>query len=260
MNSTRDNEDSFLFYSITISSLLESTAGTFVENLEPIYGNDPKLNQWLKTVWLPEELHHGELTKSYVTNTWPGFDWDSAYQQFFKNYQPRCHWENLRRTPALEALTRCVTEAETTMFYRCVEDYARSNQLKELMRQMSKDEARHFGVFRRVFDSYDQVENNSFLKKAQLLVRRSQLIRDEDLAMAFEYLNSSWKSPKPFQELSYQAFIVRAGEVMSVHFPFEQAKRMLLKPLRTEGKLNRLAVELVSTLVRRLYPVNQQFS
>lgn len=254
MNSERDSDDPFLFYSITISSLLESTAGTFADNLEPIYGNDPKLSQWLTDVWLPEELQHGELTKSYVTTTWPGFDWDSAYQKFFSNYQPKCHWENLRCTPALEALARCVTEAETTMFYRCVESYSYSSQLKELMSRMSKDETRHYGVFRRVFDSYDRVENNGFIKKAQLLVQRSQLIRDEDLAMAFEHLNSSWKSPKPFQELSYQEFLVRAGEVMSVHFPFEHAKRMLLKPLRTEGRLNNLAVEVVSMMIRRLYP------
>jgi len=40
---------------------------------------------------------------------------------------------------------------------------------------------------------------------------------------------------------------------MRVHFPFEEAKRMLFHPLRTEKRLNKLLIEIMTKLVARQF-------
>ena len=79
------------------------------------------------------------------------------------------------------------------MIYRCLADYARDGELAAMLRGMSADEVRHYGYFRRIFERYDARERNTTWRKARTLVARSQLVRDEDVRLAFLPLNSCWR-------------------------------------------------------------------
>jgi hypothetical protein len=159
----------------------------------------------------------------------------------------------LRPSPALEALARCVTETETAMIYRCLSTYTPDTELKALMMAMSKDEVRHYSYFRGVFDRYDARERNSFWTKAKTIVARSKLVWKEDLALAFKQLNSCWRGKQPFQALNYSQFLSMAGRVMKEHFPFEVTKRMLFRPLRSGGWLEKFIIDMLAKIVRGQY-------
>jgi hypothetical protein len=118
---------------------LESTAGTYVENLAAFFGDDPRVSECLETVWWPEEALHEELAKAYIRSVWPEFDWVSGYEVFLEHYAPRCDSRLLRPSPGLEALARCVTETQATMIYRCIGSYTGDPQLKSLMKRLSTD-------------------------------------------------------------------------------------------------------------------------
>jgi hypothetical protein len=246
--------DPFIFYAIAVSSLLESTVDTFVHNLKPLFGNNKELYGWLEGIWLPEELEHGKLTKEYLGRIWPEFNWDEAYSDFYRIYEPRCRTEELRKTPGLEALARCVTETEAAMFYRCISNYTNDHELKSLMNKMSKDEIKHYTKLRKAFEYYNKEEGNGFLRRSLVVFRRSQLVRDEDIAIAFSHLSMAWKGPKPFPELTYSDFLKRMSYVMKDNFPVEEAKRMLFEPLKTNGFFNSLAISIMAFLVKKLYP------
>jgi hypothetical protein len=252
---TSVRSDSFTFYALTAISFLESTVGNYVENMAPYFKNNPAICRWLETVWLPEEAEHGHLAREYVEAIWPEFDLERGYNAFFQQYWPRCDHNLLRPSPALEALARCVTEAEATMIYRCIASYASDPEIKALMKKLSSDEVRHYTYFRDVFDTYDATENNSFLRKARTIIARSQLVRDEDIALAFLPLNDAWRGTIPFVPLSYPQFLAKAGMVARHHFPFEAAKRMLFRPLATGSKVEDLAFNLMAWLVRRQYSI-----
>jgi hypothetical protein len=246
--------DPFCFYGLCVVSFLESTVATYVENLSPYFDCDPEIQRWLKTVWLPEEAEHGRLAKQYVEKTWPEFDWEHGYNLFLNHYRPRCNYSLLRPSPALEALARCVTETEATMMYRCIGSYVSDPELKILMKKLSTDEVRHYTYFRDVFDKYESAEKNSFLRKARTIIARNELVRDEDIALAFMPLNHYWRGRMPFEKMLYSGFLVRTSMIIEQHFPFEAAKRMLFRPLGKGSRLEALAVDFITWMVRRQYP------
>jgi hypothetical protein len=246
--------DPFSFFALAAVSFLESTVATYVENLAPYFEGDPEILRWLQTVWLPEEAEHGRLARQYVEKTWPEFDWKHGYKLFLCHYRPRCDYKLLRPSPALEALARCVTETEATMMYRCLGSYAVDRDVKSLMKKLGSDEVRHYTYFRDVFDRYDKMEKNSFWLKARTIIGRSALVRDEDLALAFMPLNSCWRGRMPFEKMTYNGFLIRTSMIIEQHFPFEAAKRMLFRPLGKGSRLEALAVDFITWMVKRQYP------
>jgi hypothetical protein len=84
--SEASHKDPFLFYSIAATSFLETTVATYVDNLFPFFKDRSEILNWLSDVWLPEEAEHGYLTRRYINDVWPAFDWEKAYGLFFRRY------------------------------------------------------------------------------------------------------------------------------------------------------------------------------
>ena len=248
-------EDAFTFYSMSAISFLESAVPNYVDNLQHYYGDCFETARWLRDTWLPEESAHGRMTKEFVERQWPEFNWHEAYQEFLRTYVPRCNHQLLRPSKSLEALARCVTETETAMVYRCIAEYSSDPQLKSMLQKMSQDETRHYAYFRDLFNEHDAIERNSFWQKAKTVLARSELVRNEDLALAFEPLNRSWSGARPFVPLTYPAYLRRTSLVMSRHFPVEAAKRMLFRPLLRGRAWEAVAVRVLAFLVRRQYAI-----
>jgi len=250
---TRARNDGFTFYAIATVSFLETAVPDYVENLVPFYRDRADISGWLASTWLLEESRHGREARAYVENVWPEFDWQSGYECFLAQYRPYCCIEVLRPSPGLEALARCVTETQAAMIYRCIAEYTCDANLKCLLTAMSKEEVRHYAYFRNVFDYYDEQERNSLWRKARTIVDRSELVKEEDLAHAFQPLNKYWNAKQPFVELTYRQFLASAARVMSTYLPFEAAKRMLFRPLRTGTWHENLAANILAAVVRWQY-------
>jgi hypothetical protein len=120
---------------------------------------------------------------------------------------------------------------------------------------MSRDEVRHYSYFRDLFDRFDAIEANSFWSKAKTVLSRSELVREEDLALAFSPVNQAWCKPPPFKPLSYREFLAQASQVMSRHFPVEAAKRMLFRPLSTGRAWQGWAIGILALIVRKQYAI-----
>lgn len=245
--------DAFTFYSMVVVSYLESAVPNYVENLDVIYQDNPELVDWLDNVWLHEESEHGVLAKNYVEETWPEYNWQKGYDMFLVNYGPRCAHEELRDSPGLEALARCVTETQATMSYRCLMNYSSDPKLIALMKKMSTDEVRHYREFRKTFDKYNLTEKNSFLTKARTIIGRSELVKDEDLFMAFEPIAVCWNAEPPVPHWEYKDYMDALGKISRQYMPIEEAQKMLFKPMRTKGKLNNFLVNCIASIVKRQF-------
>ncbi len=245
--------DKFLFYTCAIISFLESRVSTYVDNLEPFFRCDANTLKWLHEVWLPEEATHGRLMRSFVERTWQDFDWDRGFAEFSTLYIPQCATEKLRPSIGLEALARCVTETQAAMMYRCLASYTTDTDLKALLKRMSADEARHFRRFKDLHLLHQTTERNSLLTRVRTVMARSELVRDEDLALAFTPLNGAWRCPPPFSPWSYAALLEATAQVMRQHFPFTEARRMLFIPLRTTSLLWRMGSPIAAKAVSRQF-------
>lgn len=223
--------DALLFYSMAISSLIESMTPEYVVQLLRIFGGDPRFSDWLENTWQREEVGHGLLMRERLEEVWPEFDLSAACADFTRCYLPRCDASLLRPTPALEALARCVTESQAAGSYRALASYTRDAELAAMLRRMAADEARHYSYFRRAFEQHNEREQHGPLKRFQVVVARSLLVRDEDLPLAFSSLNNHWSSPQPFVRQSYAGYLKLLAVLMRDHFPMMATARMLMKPV-----------------------------
>ncbi len=230
MTMQTSQSESFTFYSMAISSFLESAVPEYVRNLQLLCSTDRELVAWLQNIWEPDERRHGELTAAYVRKTWPQFSWSSAYSDFM-TLIPKQDISHLNSSFGLEMLSRCVTETEAAMMYRCLCSYTIDGALKNIMHRLSTDEIRHYNMFRKTFRRQQAVEKNNAVEIVQTIQCRSKTILARDVSLAFKSLNHHWREEAPFALMDYAEFLEVTRQIVSVHLPVEETKRMLLKPL-----------------------------
>ena len=246
--------DALLFYAVATTSLLESAVSVTVERLGSLFADDPAVRRWLVDVWLPDELAHGRMTRSYVEDVWPEFKWVPAFAEFLVRYEPRRAAERWHPSLAMEALARCVTESEAAMFYHCLGSYTTDPALRALFQRMRTDEERHYEYFSELFDRYQAQARVGVLARLRAVLKRSAGLRDEDLACSFAPLNAHWAGPKPFAELTYRQYLERAGWLIRQFLPKDDVARMLYGPVRTATFVDRPLAAMLSVMVRRQYP------
>lgn len=229
--------------------MFESAVPVYVRNLRAFFDSDRSVMTWLTDEWLPEELEHGRLTQNFVEETWPEFDWQSAFNEYLRRI-PTATTEHLRNSPALEALARCVTETHATTMYRCIASYSNDNRLRTLLLRISRDEVRHYKRFRQIFEHRNQAERNSFWRKLRTVLGRSELASGRDMVVTFASLPTHWKEPPPFDPMSFNDFMQRVGVVVTRHYPVGPATRMLLRPIGTGTVAIRLMRWILQSYIR----------
>lgn len=246
--------DALLFYAVATTSLLESAVSVTVERLRSLFADEPAVRRWLVDVWLPDEVEHGRMTRSYVEDVWPEFTWVAAFADFLTRYEPQCAVNRLQPSPAMEALARCVTETEAAMFYHCLGSYTPDPALRALLQRMRTDEERHYEYFAELFDRYQARARVGVVARLRAVLKRSAALRDEDLACSFAPLNGHWTGPKPFAELTYPQYLERTGGLIRQFLPKDDVARMLYGPVRTATFVDRPLAAMLSVMVRRQYP------
>jgi hypothetical protein len=248
----RTREDALVFHCLAISSFLESATPEYVRNLKHVFAADAPFAGWLEETWQREEVEHGRLVRDVLRSEWPAFDWSAAYAEFTARYAPRCEASLLRPTPALEALARCVTETEAAAGYRALAAYSQDVALRALLHRMAADEARHYAAFRQAFLRHNQAREHGILERLRLVIARNRLVRDEDLAIAFDSIGAHWRGARPFAALDYRGFLGAVGGAMlQRHFPLRAAARMFVKPITEGGWLAPLLLAGLPRLLRR---------
>src|SRR5215218_9863924 len=74
--------NSTLFYSVAAASLLEAVAPVYAQRLLYFLRSEPQLHGWVLNRWLPQKAARAKALQAYVMETWPEFDWWSAYEHY----------------------------------------------------------------------------------------------------------------------------------------------------------------------------------
>lgn len=226
---TRHN--GLIFYSLAAASFLETAIPLHANALVGIFAADHEVRNWIEQTWWPVKSAHARETRAYMEAMWPEFDWSSAYGEFYEAYRPLASLARAHRSPAHEALARCVAAAQAAAFYRSLGAIADDPALRRLVNEMSSDESAHFDYFRRVFERYGRSERLGLLATYRAIVANTTRARDVDVQLAFSRLNAPhWYDSLPFPELGYRDFVLRMSEVVRRHLPLGPAQRLLFRP------------------------------
>jgi rubrerythrin len=247
----------FEFHVAAIASFLESAIDHYVDNLGLQFAEDESFVSWLKDTWLIEERRHGERLRRYVESRWPAFAWPAAWAEYRQSI-PSHTTGHLNPSRALEMLSRCVTETEAAMMYRCIASFAVDAPLRVLSRELSSDEVGHYRVFRGRFAAALRRERVGTVAAIHTVLGRTRLTIDRDVALAFGVLRRHWSMPPPFPSMTYQGFLTDVRAAVAGYFPVEAAERMLWKPLEHLGRRRRLVRPLLrQAMSRRILSVLQ---
>ncbi len=219
----KDNK--FLFDVICTASFIEITSNIYEQNLVKFYEDDTGITAWLEKTWMPEEIQHGKALKKYINTVWKNFDWDEAYDNFKKEYIPLCKLEYLQKSKAKEMLARMVVETGTSTFYKAISKYADDlNEpiLKEIAKNISKDEIYHFEIFEKAFKKYCEKEDISKTDIIKILYARLKEANSEDLKIAFKNVNPNE---------SYEQFNQTVKKFAKKYYPYNMAIKMFIRPL-----------------------------
>jgi rubrerythrin len=240
------------FYILSAASFVESLADLYTESLLTHMAGDAEVSQWLEGQWRPEEIRHGRALRRYVEEVWPEFDWQQAYEGFCMDYRPYCKPELLEPMRALEMVARCVVETGTSSLYSLLMEVSPEPVLKTLLGHIRNDEVRHYKHFYRYFLRYRELERPSRWQAACVLRSRLGEIGQEDAYLAVKNAFAVRHPGRAFGMEDFQQLRRVTGDVARDRYPYEMTVKMLLRPLRLPGFINRMAQPWLVRYARRL--------
>ncbi len=244
-----DNEP--FFFLVSTASFVEITTDLYTSNLTAHYVGDDEVTTWLQDHWQPEELQHGAALKRYVKTVWPSFDWDLAYQNFYREYGLLCNAAQLEATRSQEMVARCIVETGTSSYYTMVRDASPEPLLKRIAHHIRTDEVGHYKYFFRYFRKYAQQESVSRRAIFQALWTRIREIDNEDGLIAYKHAYQVRYPDHVFDPQHYERFRMNLDQMTRDHFPFEMAVRMCLRPLDLPHPVERLSLPVLVAGARR---------
>jgi hypothetical protein len=241
-----------LFNLIASASFIEITSDTYTRNLAEFCAGDGEVVDWLRHGWEHEELQHGAALRRYVETVWPEFDWEATYRAFLVDYLRLCSVDLYAPTRALEMVARCVVETGTSSFYRMLSEASPEPVLTRLAAFISRDEVDHYKHFYRYYRFYAAREHPGRIAVFRELLKRTVNIDAEDAAIAFKHVRLARHPGVPYRDADYVAFRGQVRPMAQRHYRFDQAVRMLLRPLELSGLAGRATLWLATTIARRM--------
>jgi len=219
-----------VFHSLAAASFLETAVPGHVNRRTQVFGAHPDVGFWLEQAWLPQRAELGRQLREYVEATWPEFDWNAAYHEYYESHRPRFALESGHGGLSLEALRLCVTAAQAALFYRALANSADEPALRALARKAACDHAGFFDTFRALFERCQQVERVGFAATWRTIIAISRSARDHDVAAAFHALARNWKGAAIVPGLDYPEYRKRMAQRIERHAGLGPVERLLFRP------------------------------
>ncbi len=240
------------FYLVAASSFVEILSDLYARNLGDYYAGDEEARDWLAHKWEPEEMQHGEALRRYVQAVWPDFDWQRGFDGFRTDYAPYCQTALLGPTRTLEMAARCVVETGTASFYAMLHVASPEPVLAAVAGHIRDDEIGHYKGFYRFYRDYQRRDPHSRFRVAREIWRRVVEVDSEDAFLAVKNVSIVHRPGSVFTRADFRAFRDRIRAWMRLHYPFQSAVKMLLRPLDLPAPLQRITVPLIVRTARRI--------
>lgn len=218
-----------LFYGLGAASFLETAVPLHANRLGQAFAARPDVGVWLEQGWWPRRAELGRRLRGFIEATWPEFDWNAAYEEFYERYRLGPALAAPGATPA--ALGLCVTSTQAAVFYRALARSADEPALRTLARQAADlHGVSFFDYARALFERCERYERVGMVTAWRTVHAICRSARDLDVRMAFEPLGRYWRGTPTVPELDYGAFRARMISLIERHAMLGRAERLLFRP------------------------------
>jgi hypothetical protein len=232
--------NSTLFYSVAAASLLEAVAPVYAQRLEYFLRSDRPLHDWVVNRWLPQKAARAKALQEYVQQTWPEFDWSSAYEHYRASVEAEGGLGPRRATFARELLARCVAASQSGVFYGCLARWADDPRLRAMARGIAHEEAQSFRRFRAAYDRKARAEGLGFTGAWQTALACIYTSRDTHLPVVYRAIDAQCSAQMPFPVLRHGEFVKRMRSVIERFCELGTAERLLFNPWKKRRRMIRV--------------------
>jgi len=220
-----------LFHSLAAASFLETAVPLQVNRLSRAFAARPDAGLWLEQVWWPQRAALGRRLREYLETTWPEFDWNAAYKEFYESYRrPRSGRDGREASAVLEALGLCAAAAQAAVLYRALARSADEPALRALAREAASQHAGYFAHFRALFECCKREERVGLVAGWRTVRAACRSARDFDARAAFEPLGRHWSGAPTVPGLDYGEFRARMVPLIQRHAGLGRIERLLFRP------------------------------
>ena len=200
---------------VKAASLVEYNGAAYAHHLCRIFHDDPDFQQNARR-WGEEEIQHGRALARWAALADPEFDFDVAFDRFQAGYQVDFDLDVSRRgSRSGEMIARCMVEVGTSSYYAALRDAVAEPVLKEICRNITADEIRHYKLFYNNLTRCLDRERIGFWTRLRVAVRRILESEDDELAYAYYAAN---ETARPYERRRYsRAYAVRAYRLCCEH-------------------------------------------
>lgn len=188
-----------LVHIITTTCLVESRADLYSSYLLSVFHSQIEWHQKIR-IWHQEESQHGQVLRKWAELANPNFNFENSYREYIRDVPYHSlDMHSVRGSIEHELLTRCVVEALASGYYAAIRDSTAEPLLCEVCHRLSKDEARHYGMFYKFFKETQKVESITFLQKLTTIVKRVLELEDNQIIYA-SYSIKNYSDETPYLE------------------------------------------------------------
>lgn len=223
------------FHSLAVASFLETAAPLQAERLIVAFAGHPDVTLWLEQVWWRQRAGLGRRLREYVESTWPEFDWNAAYEEFYQVYRVRAGLECRDAGTAREALGLGAMAAQVAVFYRALAHCADEPALRALAREAACDHVSYFEYFRALFERWKRRDRIGLTAGWRALQAACRAARDLKVDAAFAPLCHNWKGASTVPELTYGEFRPRMALLIRRHAALGSIERLLFRAWLERG-------------------------
>jgi rubrerythrin len=239
------------------AALVEHNGSIYAEYLSNVFFDDPDF-QSAAVRWGAEEVQHGEALVQWVKLADPSFDFESRFKDFSSKITlPTSTKKSVRGSRCGELVARCMVEVGTSSYYTALREATTEPVLREICRNIARDEIRHYKLFYSHMARYRKIERLGIIRR--ILVGVSRISESEDDELAYAYYAANNSGEKYDRKQCVRAYMSRAYGFYRPHH-VERGIMLIFKAvgIKPHSKLASLAAKIACYFLNA--KANQQTS
>lgn len=224
---------------VKTTSLLESRADQYSDYLRAVFKG--REHAWLSAInqWNSEEKQHGIVLRLLCESLPSNYDFDHLMEEYTNRVPYHdTDGQSVRGSVAAELVARCFVEASASTFYRVLADATPDRTHRAIFITLSKDEARHFGMFETMLAAEEKYNNQlSLLQKIKAVCSRLFELEDAQIMGA-----SAIVAGRSLEDISWRDESNRYLGCLYSHYRWKHIAYLVRLLLKTMGVKRRKAV------------------
>ena len=143
---------------VKAAALVEHNGGAYADYLCSVFSDDIEFQKAARR-WGTEEVQHGKALARWAKLADPDFDFEQRFVDFSSKITlPVTADDSVRGSRCGELVARCMVEVGTSSYYTALREATDEPVLREICRNIARDEIRHYKLFYTHLARYREIE------------------------------------------------------------------------------------------------------